>query len=135
MQSILWYNKAMNKEQMYNEVMPYMHKHWARMLRLWPTLAHHPMPALQINTRTFRTAGCCEGDALFIELSLKLYNGNQRVMLLEILAHELIHAADRLLNGCWYTESTKRQTHGPIWKAMMQAYGLPAKTYHTLTVK
>ena len=131
------YNISMTKNQMYAEVIPYVGKHWTRMIRIWPTLAKHPMPALVINTRTSKTAGSCCGEATYIELSLKLYQfeDNKRKMVLEILAHELIHAADRLMYGCWQAPSTARQAHGPLWKSMMQAYGLPPNTYHNLRVK
>jgi len=122
---------------MYAEVIPYVGKHWARMIRLWPALAAHKAPELRINARLRTTAGWCEHDASFIELSFKLYQfeENKRKMVLEILAHELIHAADRLLYGCWTAPATKRQAHGPLWKSMMVQYGLPPNTYHNLKIK
>ena len=127
----------MTKDQMHAEVSPFVPKHWARMCKIWPALQRHPMPALVINTRTSRTAGCCENDASAVELSLKLFQfqENKKKMVLETLAHELIHAADRLMYRCWDAPATKRQAHGPLWKSMMQEYGLPPNTYHNLRVK
>lgn len=131
------YNISMTKDQMYAEVIHYVGKHWARMIRIWPALAQHPMPALVINGRLRTTAGWCCAEGRTIELSLKLYQfeENKRKMVLEILAHELIHAADRLMYGCWSAPDTKRQAHGPLWKSMMVQYGLPPNTYHNLRVK
>ena len=98
---------------------------WEKFKALYPELRKHTCPTVSINNRLKTTGGRAGGFlGNQIELSAELYFYNQEEFYREIIPHEIAHLVDYMLTG--------NMGHGPTWKSIMQAYGLPGDRLHNL---
>lgn len=107
---------------------------WAKLRRLHPELSAHPVPTVVLNRRLRSTAGNCYYREQRIDLAVKFFEHSAEyhsTMLVEILPHELIHAADFILHG----ESEFKHGHGKTWCKLMEQYGLEPKRYHDMVLR
>lgn len=75
-----------------------------------------------------RTAGQAwfpAGEDPFLRFNLGLLRGNQEDFLVRTVGHEVAHVVDRVIAG-----RARIRPHGPGWKAVMAAFGLPATRCH-----
>ncbi len=91
-----------------------------------------PLPEVRFDLRG-RAAGQAvlarrRGHADAIRLNADLLTSHPRDMLDETVPHEVAHVAVHRLHG------RRVRPHGPEWKALMQAFGVPADTCHKLPV-
>lgn len=101
---------------------------WRKYNILFPELRVFNKPAIMLNNRIYRTAGRCIVEDNIVELSSRLFINNYSAMLDIILPHEIAHQIDYNLNGL------PNRWHGKSWQYIMESFGLPADTYHTLEI-
>ena len=61
----------------------------------------------------------------FLRFNLELLKGNQEDFLIRTVGHEVAHVVDRVIVG-----RARIRPHGPSWRAVMAAFGLPANRCH-----
>ena len=98
---------------------------WAKLVKMYSPKLHTNMPRVVLNNRFKTCGGVCKVDIRVIELSTEMFWHNQEEYLTVIIPHEIIHLVDYDLTG--------NVGHGPTWKEIMRAYGLPPNRLHTLT--
>ena len=102
---------------------------WDKYLRIYPRLLKFERPIIELNPRSFRTAGICYVEENRIQLSKKLLLSRHREEMLQVvLPHEVAHQVDFNFHGLpkrWHRES---------WKQIMRDYGLPPNLYHDMTL-
>ena len=99
---------------------------WDNFVILYPDLLSFNKPVIKLNNRIYKTAGRCLIEDNVIELSAKLFINNYSEMMNIILPHEMAHQIDYNLNGL------PNRWHGKSWQNIMESFGLPADTYHSL---
>lgn len=75
-----------------------------------------------------RTAGQAwfpAGEPPFLRLNLHLLRENREDFLVRTVGHEVAHLVDRAIAG-----KARIRPHGPSWRAVMAAFGLPASRCH-----
>ena len=98
---------------------------WAKALHIWPQLSKFVKPTLKYNKRLKTTAGRAWYDTNEVELSNALLWEHPRAFYSVIIPHEVAHHVAKHI----YQD----EGHGPHWKSVMIALGLPPDTYHSLT--
>lgn len=90
----------------------------------WPK-ARIPDPAVSFDLRGL-TAGeaCGETSAIRYNEALLLKNG--RAFVDEIVPHEVAHVVVEAMRG-----RRRVRPHGPEWRAVMEAFGVPARRCHS----
>ncbi len=96
---------------------------WSRFVKLYPRVGE--MPSIIFNRRLKTTAGRCSYTEREIDLSPSLMAENIREFKEIIIPHELAHMV------AW--DIYKDGGHGPDWKSVMLAYGIPAERCHSLS--
>jgi SprT protein len=95
---------------------------WERFESLYGKIGKRPV--ITLNGRIYRIAGRAWLEYGTIELSVKLFPHHRKEFLDVIIPHEAAHhVAFRLYEDVG---------HGPAWKQVMEAYGLPAKLHHSM---
>ena len=104
---------------------------WAKMCVLYPELEKHNMPDIRIDARIKVALAYYYLDDNTIRVSWYwAQKDSAHVILREVVAHEVAHHVDHLLNG---HESTKiNDGHGPNWQKVMLEYGIPAKVRYAI---
>ena len=97
---------------------------WAKFVKLYPKLISFPEPGITFNHKLRTTAGYNYPGENRVEICYKLFVTNQEEQLLVTIPHELAHQVDWNLNN--------KQGHGPTWKNIMVAYGLPPVRCHNM---
>ena len=104
---------------------------WFKLCKLYPKLEPSRMPSIQFNGRLTKTAAriFTEPEYRLVEVSKKLYVGNEQEYYDVLIPHELAHQADYDLNG-----EPEGHGHGRSWQKIMVALGLPPDRYHNLKI-
>lgn len=97
---------------------------WNRFFAIYPRL-NTMIPAIAFNNRLKTTAGYCYHLRREIQISRELFEEHTEHFRKIIIPHELAHqvAFDLYNKDCG---------HGPLWKQVMVAYGIPPDRLHTL---
>lgn len=101
---------------------------WLKLCALYPALKPEQMPIIQFNGRLTKTGAWVYVTERVIEVSRKLYQGNEDEYANVLIPHELAHQADFDLYGM----PKRGQDHKGTWIEIMQALGLPPDRYHNL---
>lgn len=96
---------------------------WAKFVKIYPKLKTQ-CPGFRLNDRLKTTGGRVKCDERIVELSPELYYYNLNAFHFQIIPHELAHIVDYDLTG--------NLGHGPTWKKIMIAYGIPPDRFHSL---
>lgn len=81
---------------------------------------------VKMNNRLTSTAGRAFYTTGELEFSTSLYNANVEAFLEDTVVHEFAHVAAFVLYG--------EKGHGPMWKNVMQALGLPGDRCHSYAI-
>ena len=121
------YNSLMeNKSQWQNLAESY----WFAYRKIWPILAKHPCPTIEINNRFTATGGVNYSQLNLVKLSGKFMNNNLETIARVILPHELAHQIDFILHG-WKHGA---RHHRDSWKIIMVKIGLEPDIYHNMVL-
>ncbi|MFI3218376.1 MAG: SprT-like domain-containing protein [Methylococcales bacterium] len=104
--------------------------YWLAYAKIWPVLAKHPCPTIEINNRFTATGGINYSDRNLVKLSGKFMVNNREQIARITLPHELAHQIDFILHG-WKHGA---RHHRDSWKVVMVKIGLPPDIYHTMVL-
>jgi predicted SprT family Zn-dependent metalloprotease len=121
---------VMDKSLILQRVTQRADKVWHDFTLLYPQLIRFNKPTIQLNGRFTKTAGRCWMETNHIEIGTKFVIAHYDQIMGETIPHEIAHQIDFNLNGT----PRGNRWHGPTWQRIMQSYGLPPETYHSMDV-